>query len=450
MSTEVERAVSENFQDGEPEAVNGNVLFSKDSAQNAPTKEGRVFKKAKRTMRQKSNSESEKDGLPSSPTGPPFNGLPFSKNSRKSRAQQGRGLPKKGGAGGKGTWGKLGSELMDTPEDCNDPNYDSDSQEAVRLEKVTPVLNEEELCLALRPIIQEYLENGDSAEVKALLNDLNVGPRKHKIAEFAVSLALDRHDPHRELTSRLISDLHGPVLSTNDLSNGFNELLNNLQDLTLDTPDAPTILGQFIARAVADDCLTWEFIEGYKGKVDSKLVIHALEKAEVLLQMGSIAQLDQVWGVGGGNRPVKYLTNKIVLLLEEYLSSADAQEAVRCLKELDVPHFYHEVVYQAAVIAIEKSTDVAAQRMTDILKLFTTTNLITPQQLKKGCLRLFYDMPEICVDVPAAYALLERLGNKLYMEGVLDDALMREMPTRGRKRFVSEGDGGKVKEQLLR
>ena len=35
-----------------------------------------------------------------------------------------------GGAGGKGTWGKLGSELFESTEckDANDPNYDSDSQ----------------------------------------------------------------------------------------------------------------------------------------------------------------------------------------------------------------------------------------------------------------------------------------------------------------------------------
>lgn len=33
-----------------------------------------------------------------------------------------------GGAGGKGTWGKPGSELVGVEEDPYDPNYDSDSQ----------------------------------------------------------------------------------------------------------------------------------------------------------------------------------------------------------------------------------------------------------------------------------------------------------------------------------
>ena len=30
--------------------------------------------------------------------------------------------------------------------------------------------------------------------------------------------------------------------------------------------------------------------------------------------------------------------------------------------------------------------------------------------------------------------------------GLLTDELVRKMPSRGRKRFVSEGDGGRIKE----
>jgi len=37
----------------------------------------------------------------------------------------------------------------------------------------------------------------------------------------------------------------------------------------------------------------------------------ALEKAEVLLSMNQgMSHLDNIWGVGGGNRPVVSLTNK--------------------------------------------------------------------------------------------------------------------------------------------
>ena len=83
---------------------------------------------------------------------------------------------------------------------------------------------------------------------------------------------------------------------------------------------------------------------------------------EILFQV----RLDNVWGVGGGIRPVKYLVcfilhfhtlhqlmivlyvglyfiqflslqvKKIILLLKEYLCSQDVTEASRCLLDLEV------------------------------------------------------------------------------------------------------------------
>ncbi len=38
------------------------------------------------------------------------------------------------------------------------------------------------------------------------------------------------------------------------------------------------------------------------------------------------------------------------LLLREYLSSGDIAEATRCLKDLDVPHFHHELVYEVSYL----------------------------------------------------------------------------------------------------
>jgi programmed cell death protein 4 len=39
---------------------------------------------------------------------------------------------------------------------------------------------------------------------------------------------------------------------------------------------------------------------------------------------------------------------QIADLLREYVDSGDKDEAMRCLQELDVPHFHHELVYQVA------------------------------------------------------------------------------------------------------
>jgi len=95
----------------------------------------RLIRKAKRTSRDRAYSTSEEGPFGSTPaallSGPPGRSGQINKNSRKSRNGIGRGLPKKGGAGGKGTWGKLGCELELPWVDPNDPNYESDGDDNI-------------------------------------------------------------------------------------------------------------------------------------------------------------------------------------------------------------------------------------------------------------------------------------------------------------------------------
>ena len=56
------------------------------------------------------------------------------------------------------------------------------------------------------------------------------------------------------------------------------------------------------------------------------------------------------------------------------------------------------------------------------------------------------DLDDICLDVPNAASLLERLGEKLKKHLMISEEMYQKLPARGRKRFVSEGDGGRLKE----
>lgn len=47
-------------------------------------------------------------------------------------------------------------------------------------------------------------------------------------------------------------------------------LLTNLPDLILDTPDAPTVLGNFLARAMADACMPPKTLQIFKEKIDNE------------------------------------------------------------------------------------------------------------------------------------------------------------------------------------
>jgi programmed cell death protein 4 len=410
---------------------------------------GRLIRKAKRFNRSVSISEEGKFGSGSSIRGgPSLRG----KNSKKSRTGLGRGLPKKGGAGGKGTWGKLGCELELPWVDHNDPNYESDSDDnnkETKLKTLVPEMSEEDVRKAVEPLILEFFENNDAMEVLFTLQEMlmNLGTNRWMIVSILVELAMDHKPSHREMASTLISDLYQKIISQRDIGKAFDFLMRQLPDLILDTPDAPVVLGNFMARAIADDCIPPKFLRTYKGQVEADEARRALTKAETLLSMKhGLVRLDNVWGVGGGVRPVKYLVKKIVLLLKEYLCSGDIEEATLCLKELEVPHFHHELVYEAVIMVIESMHEKTEEAMCKLLNALFRIFVITIEQMRNGFERVYDFMPEIAIDVPAAYGILERFVTRCRASGFVTDELVRKMPSRGRKRFVSEGDGGRIKE----
>ncbi|XP_078587274.1 programmed cell death protein 4-like isoform X1 [Branchiostoma floridae x Branchiostoma japonicum] len=454
-------------QNGEVEGeVDGN--FSDSPAASPNLNDLRPKLKAKRRAKRSPSKEDQQLPL--------TNGVNVSQLSRskprydrKSRTSYGRGLPKKGGAGGKGVWGKPGCELdIDGVIDEKDPNYDSDAQGNYELETIAPELTPEEVEKTIKPVIQEYFEHGDTNEVAVTLGELNLGHKKHEIATHAVSMALDKHDSHREMTSRLISDLYGNILNQQEMATAFDSILDDLADLTLDTPDAPHVVGSFIARAVADDVLPPKYVTDYKGSGESTQtsegsrlseqmintdatlpqgVQAALDRAHVLLSMKhGMVRLDNVWGVGGGQRPVKYLIKKMNMLLREYLSSRDIQEATRCLVELEVPHFHHELVYEAVVTVLEAGSEQVGTAILMLLKSLADAIILTVDQMDRGFDRVFESMPDIVLDVPNAHTILERFSEECFKQGVINSRTKAKVPIRARKRFVSEGDGGRIKE----
>jgi len=275
----------------------------------------------------------------------------------------------------------------------------------------------------------------------------NARPR---VVRLAVTLSMDRKSSARELTSQLIGELAAKhVLSPIDVERGFVALLNtDLPDLLLDYPNAAEIVGNFLARAAADEALPAEFM--FTPNVDKESWSNeqaklALDHAELMIV--NKYRLDTIWGVGGATKPVRFLVTKIKQLLDEYLSSGDVIEAARCLKELEVPHFHHELVFQAGVVTIEAMHERTARMLSLLLSELCAQLILTIDAIRTGFDRLYEALPDLCLDVPPAYTLLERwlaACNKVEKPFLPED-VVRKMPQKGRKRFVSEGDGGRLK-----
>uniref|UniRef100_A0A8C6XH13 Programmed cell death protein 4 n=1 Tax=Naja naja TaxID=35670 RepID=A0A8C6XH13_NAJNA len=377
--------------------------------------EAKINARAKRRLRKNSSRDSGR-GDSVSDTGEALKSgvvVPTSPKGkyldRRSRSGKGRGLPKKGGAGGKGVWGTPG-QVYDLEEvDIKDPNYDDDQE---------------------------------------MLKDLNLGEMKCSVPVLAVSLALEGKASHREMTSKLLADLCGTVISKHDVEKSFDRLLKDLPELVLDTPRAPQLVGQFIARSVGDGILCNTYIDGYKGTVDCVQARAALDRATVLLSMSKGGKrIDNVWGSGGGQQSVKHLVKEIDMLLKEYLLSGDVSEAERCLQELEVPHFHHELVYEAVVMVLESTGETNFKMMLSLLKSLWRSAVITMDQMKRGYERVYHEIPDINLDVPHSYSVLERFVEECFSAGIISKPLRDLCPSRGRKRFVSEGDGGRLKSE---
>ena len=56
-------------------------------------------------------------------------------------------------------------------------------------------------------------------------------------------------------------------------------------------------------------------------------------------------------------------------------------QAERCVVDLDVPHFHHEIVYEAVFLALEDGSESTMNSITELLKHFYDATMITMDQM---------------------------------------------------------------------
>ncbi len=201
------------------------------------------------------------------------------KYSKHMKSLRDRGNPKKGGAGGKHTWGAPGCELDEEYLDSKDPNYDSEGENVVmvcvenndkiggglvnsNIKSINSIeddeddddddddhsnfenlkeLNPENLDSEIKLVVLEYFQNGDTIEVIDHLKCYNLFKIKANLIAYLIQIALEHNNTCKELMSRLLRDLTEEIFVEKDFIRGFDMLMRNLSDLTLDNPDAPEV-----------------------------------------------------------------------------------------------------------------------------------------------------------------------------------------------------------------
>ena len=437
---------------------------------------------------------------------------------------KGRGLAKKGGGGGGYTWGVPGSELLEEYNEELDDDELADLQyneaKAKLLAKSNATTADAPSTLEtkmtkleligdmekdVKPLIAEYFANGDANDVAQSLRKFDFKQQGGgELIAYIVTMAVEKSNVHKELISRLLHDLKGIILRSNDYIDGFNSLLTSLVDLSLDNPDCSTDIGsseEIRSRKTSDlTCsslsqanlslvplpinvliipmenilpntkVTWNVRKCKRHSIKLKrwfpwaistfwIIFGMLNQVNCSTHSHSHPLLS-FSSSGGGFRPVRELADRMNVIIQEYYDSGDVDETNRCLKELNVPHFFHEFVYELIDFCLEKNTErfvdwsryfrfnrfvsSRAQQLTiDLLEKLTKSAVITYDQLKTGMLRIFDDIEDIHLDVPNVYEQLQVLLKRLEEKKILNHDITSNAPVKGRKRVTSEGDNQK-------
>jgi len=267
-----------------------------------------------------------------------------------------------------------------------------------------PMLTLPEFKIRLAESIREYFDSGDADEVIRSIEELKCRSFHPEVVKKAISLSLDEGPRERELISRLLTCLHPTPLDDQDMEGGFELLLQGLEELSIDCPDAKSMVGSFLARAVVDEVLPPAYLSTQNNERPGDPVV---DKAVSLLSREHCtARLERVWGPGDG-RPVAELKSVLDQLLKEYLMSRELDEAARCVRELNAPHFHHELVKRGVTHAMEApDARDALDAMSALFSFLVKNAIVSEYQVAKGNSRLNKLVPDLSLDIPAAADLL--------------------------------------------
>jgi len=321
------------------------------------------------------------------------------------------GSPKKGGAGGKGTWGVGGLDDLKAISVAGpkDPNYDSEDEEdeeviIVRTEVASPV----------EVLIKEFLASGDVDETIKTLKELRIDNPQAYFIKKAIIAAMEKQSYERELVSKLLSSIYNVAVTPEKLAEGFQAVLNSLEDVILDTPDAVDILSKFLARAIVDDVLAPSFLK--HAEVTNPLAEKTLSLAESLInQPFRSRRLAHVWGAGDFSS----VKDETELVFEQFLSNGDIKAADKSVRELNAPHFHPQIVKQALRLALVKD-EAERKKILSLLAFFAKDSLISNDHLKKGFAHSLEDVEDLKAERPDATTILNGFVHTAKSEGWLD------------------------------
>jgi len=321
------------------------------------------------------------------------------------------GSPKKGGAGGKGTWGKGGvDDLITHKPDSKDPNFDSDEEDDRIVLHDVPISE-----APSHQILRDYFIEADSNEAASVIKEKEI-PRSEFVRR-AVYLAMEYQPYERELVSKLLSDLYGNVITLNQYEEGFQDALGKLDDAILDIPLADEMLGKFIARAIVDEVLPPAFLKTCRAESD---LAHGAASLAMRLvnDPHRSRKLEHIWGPGD-LVSVKRLKQEVQHLINEFVANGDKKEADTSVRRLNAPSFHIQLVRYALRFAIESKLDADRKKILELLSSLSKNGLLSSDHIERGFKQCHAQLEDHKLDVPLASAIFDDLVKSAQTSGWL-------------------------------
>ena len=363
----------------------------------------------------------------------------------------------------KGFWKGLVSLPGDNKHylDEKDPNYDPEEEASYyeynvysQSERTTGAQDElkdmnaeQKFKFKLVEDLQEYLSSGDMVDFKTSVEEMCQPQMHHLLVKRAILLALDRSQREREMISQLFSFLYPKVLDAKQMLEGFENVLDCVDDILLDHPQAVEMLSLFIARAVIDDILPPSFVQKIRAKKhlaanNENGSTNGASEAAAAVDMNNdeVKNMERIlvcvdghinsrhaterllrcWGSGAG-RDIDATKSSMHGLLSEYIMSEDVVEASHCLSSLKVPFFHHECVKQAIVMMLEEPKIQA--KLMALLSGFARTGLVSDHQMSTGFFRVQQRLPDLQLDIPQASGRFADVSSQAVSSGLLSEPI---------------------------
>ncbi|CAD5215522.1 unnamed protein product [Bursaphelenchus okinawaensis] len=428
-SKKVYKSKKERYDDPEQQAE---ALYARENGLPAPVKKNSSVEEAKAAISSRNRSKSTSD-LKAAPKVKATN----AKAERKARCRGVSGCYSK----------KDGNRFeygLDDYDNENDDDLDETDGEDGQDEYLDYVFSFD--VEKVHGALKEYFNNGSTeCAMVDLIGLMQNNDSKNRMAKEIICCSLDYDQGRVVLGNKLLMVfIEEGHLSVKHVVNALEEILQDLGEIVRDMPKARKFLATFIAKLITDDIIERIVFDDITSKHNANR--QAMSCAlEVYMYLNNRALLKGKFEEVGGHAPLHVLKDQMEKILREFLLSGDSNEVAERLRQLHALHFHHEMVYLVGFYAMDRMHDTIMEKLAKLLKYLLDTGVLLETSVRPGFTRLFKELPDLVIDIPAAYSLCDIFVKKCVKHRIITKEFAEDMPRTStrRMRTLSEGADGK-------